>query len=125
MEGFAEGTILQDLQHVIGAERYWMGVLVGRMLVDEDEADRASIDALRDFRERVAGETVAWLEAASDEELNTPREMTTYGGQAATLVPARVVLRTQMHVFQHQGRVAAMCRRLGHPIPPGLDFPIR
>ena len=125
LEGFGEGTILMQLQHTIGAERYWIGVLQGEMLVDEDEADRASIDALRAFRERVAKDTVDCLEAASDEELNAAREMTTWGDQQVTLVPAHVVIRTQTHVFQHQGKVAAMCRLLGHPVPPGLDFPLR
>lgn len=125
LEGFGEGTILMQLQHAIGAERYWIGVLRGEMLVDEDEADRASIDALRAFRERVARDTVAWLEAASEEELDTAREMTTWGDQRVALAPARVVMRTQTHVFQHQGKVAAMCRLLGHPVPPGLDFPVR
>ena len=125
LEGFGAGTILRELQHTIGAERYWLGVLRGEMLVDEDEADRASIEALRAFRERVAKDTVAYLEAASDDEINARREVTTYGDRQVELVPAHVVMRTQTHVFQHQGRIGAMCRRLGHPVPAGLDFPLR
>lgn len=94
------------------------------MLVDDDEADHASIDALRAFRERVAGETLAHLRAASDAELNAPRELTTWGGKRVELVPAQVVIRTQTHVFQHQGQVSAMVRLLGHPVPAGLDYPL-
>lgn len=124
LEGFGYPTILEQLQHVIGAERYWIGVLHDQMLTDEDEADRASVDALRAFRERVVGETVAYLDSASDAELNTARTMTTWGDKVHDLVPAHVVLRTQTHVFQHQGQISAMCRLLGQPVPPGLDFPL-
>jgi len=124
IEGFGYPSIAEQLQHMIGAERYWVGVLRDRMLTDEDEADRASVEALRAFRKRVTDETAAYLDAASDAELNTRREMTTWGDKQVDLVPAHVLLRTQTHVFQHQGQVAAMCRLLGRPIPPGLDFPL-
>jgi uncharacterized damage-inducible protein DinB len=124
IDGFGYGTILLQLQHVIGAERYWFGVLEGRMLVDEDDADRVSIDTLRAFRERVVSASTAYLGAASDEELNTARTMTTWGDRQVELVPAHVVLRTQTHVFQHKGQIAAMCRLLGRPVPDGLDFPL-
>ena len=121
--GFGYPTILLQLQHVIGAEQYWVGVLHGEMLTDEDEADRASVAALTAFRERVAATTDAYLRAATDEQLNTAREMTTWGDKKVALVPARVVLRTQTHAYQHQGQVSAMCRLLGRPVPSGLDFP--
>ncbi len=124
LEGFGYATLLEQLQHVIGAERYWVGVLQGEMLTHEDEADRASVGALRAFRERVVRATRDYLDAATPEELNTAREMTTWGDKQVVLVPARVVIRTQTHVFQHQGQVAAMCRLLGRPVPRGLDFPL-
>lgn len=124
LEGFGYETILLQLHHMIGAEQYWIGVCRGEMLVDENEADFASIDALRAFRERVASATSEYLADASDEGLNTPREMTTWGDKVVELAPAYPVLRTQTHVFQHQGQVAAMARLLGRPIPAGLDFPI-
>jgi uncharacterized damage-inducible protein DinB len=122
--GLATGSILQHLHHVIGAEQYWLGVLRGELLVEEVEADRASVPALRAFRERVAAATIAWLATTSDAELNTPRAVTTWGGKEVTLVPAHAVVRTQTHVFQHQGHVAAMARLLGRPLPRGLDFPL-
>jgi len=56
--------------------------------------------------------------------LNAQHELTTWGDKQVQLVPARVILRTQTHLFQHQGQVAAMSRLLGRPIPPGLDFPM-
>ena len=124
LEGFGYSSLRLQLHHVIGAEQYWFGVLQGQMLVDEKEADYESMDALRAFHDRVTAQSVAWLEAASDEELSAPRDMTTWGDKKVRLVPARVVLRTQTHIFQHQGQIAAMCRLLGRPIPAGLDFPL-
>ncbi|MBZ0134950.1 MAG: DinB family protein [Planctomycetes bacterium] len=125
VEGFGYPCIRLQLHHVIGAEQYWVGVLHGLMLVDELEEDYASIDALRAFRERVAGVTHAYLQTADEAELNTARKMTTFGGHERELVPAHIILRTQTHIFQHQGQVGAMCRLLGRPIPPGLDFPVQ
>lgn len=125
LDGFGYPSIATQLQHVIGAEAYWIGVLRGEMLVEEDPADRASVDALRRYRERVASETEAYLASLSDAELSTPRRCVTWGGKEHDLVPAHVVLRTQTHAFQHQGQIAAMCRLLGRPVPAGLDFPLR
>ena len=122
LEGFGYPSIRLQLHHVIGAEEYWVGVLRGLMLVDENPADFASIDALRAYRARVAGVTGDYLRAATEAELNTPRTMTTWGRKQTELMPAHVILRTQTHFFQHQGQVAAMARLMGRPIPRGLDF---
>lgn len=122
--GFGYPTLLEQFQHVIGAEQYWVGVLNGQMLTDDDDADRASIDALRAFRERVFKVTAAYLGAASDDELSTARRVTTWGNKEVDLIPGNVVLRTQMHVFDHKGQIAPMSRQLGRPIHPGLDFPL-
>lgn len=124
LHGFGYGTIRLQLHHIISCERYWVGVLHGEMLVDERDEDRDSIAALRAFRERTFEATADYLAAASELELNTPREMTTWGAGDRSLVPAFVILRTQTHAYQHQGQVAAMCRLVDHPIPAGLDFPI-
>ena len=124
LDGFGYPNLFMQLHHVMGAERYWIGVLQGLMLVDEPEEERDSIAALRALRERVAEATRAYLRCASESELRTRREVTTWGEKRVALAPIHVLLRTQTHVFQHQGQVAAMCRLLGRPIPPGLDFPL-
>jgi uncharacterized damage-inducible protein DinB len=124
MEGFGYPTVLLQIHHVIGAEEYWIGVLQGLMLTEERASDHASVEALRAYRERVAATTRAYLTAATDEDLGRPREVVTWQQKRVAVVPGHVLLRTQTHVFQHQGQVAAMCRLLGRPIPPGLDFPL-
>ena len=124
LEGFGDATVLLQLHHVLGAEQYWIGVLEGKMLVDELETDHASIEALRAFRDRVTAATRAYLRATSERELGTAREVTTWGDRRVTVVPAHVLLRTQTHVFHHKGQVASMCRLLGRPVPQGLDYPV-
>ncbi len=122
--GFGYPSLRLQLHHMIGSEQYWIGVLQGELLVEENEADRASLAALRDFRARVAARTRGYLRAAPDDELNRVREVTTWQGKRVALAPAHALLRTQTHIFQHQGQVAAMARLLGRPVPPGLDFPL-
>lgn len=123
LEGFGYPTLRLQLHHVIGAERYWVGVIQGRVDAELDDGAYPTITALSAFREDVAAGTRAYLGAATQEELNTPRPMLTWGGREQVLAPARIILRTQTHVFQHQGQVVAMCRLLGSPAG-GMDFPI-
>ena len=120
---FGYPTVQRQLVHVIGAEHYWVGVLCG--IVDADDRDDRypTTVALEGWRAEVAAATDAYLRATSVEALNTPRAFTTWGGRAQVLVPARVLVRTVTHLFQHQGQVVAMCRRLGAPVT-GLDFPV-
>lgn len=124
LDGFGYPSLVLQLHHVLGAERYWIGVLQGLMLVDEPEEEKASIDALRDLCERVAETTRGYLAGASESELRTRREVNAWGPRRVAVTPMHVILRTQTHVYQHQGQVAAMCRLLGRPIPSGLDYPM-
>jgi len=124
LAGFGYPAMRVQLHHMAGAEEYWGGVLRGLMLVDERPEDMASLEALRAYRARVAATTTGYLRQASEAELNSKRKMTAWGPREIEVVPAHVILRTQTHIFQHQGQVAAMCRLLGRPIPPGLDFPL-
>lgn len=123
LPGFGYPTLRLQIHHELGAERYWIGVLAGKMIIDDDEALHPTISTLQSMRESVAATTVEYLRGASVEELNTPRTLLTWGNVERSLQPAHVVLRTQMHLYHHQGQVLAMCRLLGHP-RSGLDYPI-
>jgi uncharacterized damage-inducible protein DinB len=117
-------TVQLQLHHVITAERYWIGVLQGRMDVDEDQAEDPTVDSLEMLRKKVFTIGEEYLRGASEAELNTPRPMITWGNKERVLIPAHVVIRTQMHIYHHLGKVGAMCRFMGKPIPPGMDYPI-
>ncbi len=121
--GFGYPSVRLQLHHLIGAERYWIGVLQGRIDADEDAPDYPTIESLEAYREQVLAVTAAYLRAASVEELNTARPMMTWGNREQVLTPAHVIMRTLTHLYHHQGQIAAMCRLLGKA-PNGLGFPI-
>jgi uncharacterized damage-inducible protein DinB len=125
LPGFGYPTVRRQVIHVLGAQHYWMGVIRG--VVDaEDRDDRyPTVPSIEAWRAEVEAAATAYLGSASTEELNTPRAMTVWGGGQHVLAPARVVVRTLTHIYQHEGQVAAMCRLLGRPLPAGLDFPIK
>ena len=123
LDGFGYPTVRLQVHHEIGAEKYWVSVLENRMDADENDADYPTVASLETYREEVDAIAGNYLRGASVEELNTPRTMTTWGNRQRLLVPAQVVLRTQMHLYHHQGQILAMCRLLGKPAS-GLDYPI-
>jgi uncharacterized damage-inducible protein DinB len=123
LAGVGYPTVLGQLHHVIGAERYWLGVLEGRIDADDDSPAYPTVEALEALRARVGAATDAYLQAASVEELNAARPMMTWGQRERVLAPAQVILRILTHIFHHQGQLAAMCRLLGRPVG-GVDYPI-
>ena len=122
LDGFGYGTVRLQIHHIIGAQKYWLSVVQHCMDADENDADYPTIAALEAFRLEVYTTTQKYLGAASDEVLNSPQEMQIWGGKRPTLVPARVLMRTQTHIFHHMGQITAMCRLLGKPVPSGMDF---
>jgi uncharacterized damage-inducible protein DinB len=122
-DGFGYGTIQLQLHHMIGAEKYWVGVLEGRMDVDDDAPDYSTVGSLEAYRAEVFAATQAHLKAATVEQLDTARPMMTWGNKEKVLRPSHVITRTQTHIYQHQGQVLAMCRLFGKPCN-GLDYPI-
>lgn len=124
IEGFGDPTVREQLWHVISAEEYWVGVIQGKMLADENGDRFPDITALEAYRENVAATTASYLQSASDAELSGRRDMTTWGGNVNALVPAHILLRITTHIFQHQGQVLAMCRLMGKPGPGRTDFPL-
>jgi uncharacterized damage-inducible protein DinB len=122
-EGFGYPSIKLQLHHAIAGQKYWIGVLQGRMDVDEDPDAHFTMDDMMVYRESVRHSMERYLSAASTEELISARPMTTWGNIEKVLIPAHVVIRTLTHMYHHQGQVAAMCRLLGKPIEPGMDYP--
>jgi len=123
LDGFGYPTVLLQLHHEIGAEKYWVGVLQGRIDVDENISDYPTAKSLETYRQEIFSNTEAYLNSASEDELNTNRKMMTWGNNEKMLMPAHVFLRTQMHYYHHQGQILAMCRLFGKPAN-GFDFPI-
>ncbi len=124
IDGFGYPSVQLQLHHTIAAQKYWLGVIEGRMDVDDDPATDVTIDDLSGYRSQVAASVDAYLQSASSEELVSERLMITWGGRERALTPVHLIVRPLMHYFHHQGQVAAMCRILGMPVPPGMDYPL-
>jgi uncharacterized damage-inducible protein DinB len=124
LPGFGYPSLLQQLDHVIGAEEYWMLVVRGLYKEGEEGAGFTTVPDLDAYRARVAETTEAYMRSASEQELNTAREMWTWPGKMRPLVPAHICMRTMTHIYQHQGQMLAICRLMGRPSPGNLDFPL-
>lgn len=124
LKEYGDPTVRLQFHHAVGAEKYWIGVLQGRIDADDDDPKYPTIESLEAYRREVFAATEEYLKGASVEELNTPRAMITWGNKERVLIPAHVFIRTATHLYHHQGKIGAMCRLLGKPIPPGLDYPI-
>jgi uncharacterized damage-inducible protein DinB len=123
MSGFGYPSIRLQLHHVLAAERYWVGVLRGELLVDEDDANFPSAQDLERLRRTVAEGTRNWLAAQNPQALSTAVDCLVWGGAVRSLVPAAVLLRPMTHAHHHAGQVLAMIRLLGRE-PRGADLPI-
>ena len=124
MPEFNGASVRLALHHAIGAEKYWIGILQGRIDADDDADLYPTIESLEQYREATFASTQQYLRTASEGELNTPRTMEIWTGEKHLLHPGHVVMRTMTHIYHHQGQVAAMFRLLGSP-SPGFDYPIK
>lgn len=123
--GFGFDTVRRQLEHTIGAELYWQTVLTEGYHTEATLPDVSTLAALEAFRADRAARTRAYLEQASDAEVNTPREMVSDPGETRVLRPADVIVRIVTHIYNHQSQVLAMCRSLGHPNEHvDVDYPI-
>jgi len=124
MPEFNGTTIRLQLHHAIGAERYWVGVLQGRVDADEDDHLYPTLAAVEQFRHATFEATRKYVTNASLEELNTARPMKTWHGEEPMLYPGHVVMRTITHIYHHMGQVGSMLRLLGRE-SPGFNYPIK
>ena len=115
LDGFGFATIHRQLEHTLGAEVYWQTVVTKGYLQEAKLPQLPDVAALEAFRQRTAAITRAYLEHASDAELNSTREMISDPGKTRLLRPADVIMRIVTHIFHHQGQVLAMCRTIGKP----------
>jgi len=95
-----EPTVRLQLTHTIGAQRYWLGCLQGR--IEAEDPVLANIAEIEAFREGVAASVAGYLRSANEAELNTPRLVKTFHDERV-LMPARVIVRTKVPALQGSG----------------------
>ena len=125
LPGFGFPTVLRQLAHTIGAEVYWQTVVTRRYSEEATMPTLPDLAAVEAFRDQTASATRAYLERATEAELNSPRLMISDPGQTRLLRPADVIMRVVTHIFNHQGQVLVMCRSIGKPNEAiDLDYPV-
>src|SRR4029450_7927725 len=73
--GFGWSTVHRQLEHTIGAELYWQTVITRGYTEEATLPPLPDIAAIESFRARTAAVTRAYLEAATEAELQAKREM--------------------------------------------------
>jgi uncharacterized damage-inducible protein DinB len=117
LDGFGQPSVRDQLMHMLGAEERWVLRLQNLPLRAWASADFPTAAPLEPARERVAHQTLAYLERLPNAQLNTtlaerPRE---WIGELQS--PGFILHHVLTHAFHHKGQVVAMCRILGHPAP--------
>jgi uncharacterized damage-inducible protein DinB len=124
LEGFGYPTIVLQLEHLIGAEEYWIAVLGGNWNTEGSAPKEMTLPLLEEYRHRVAMNTVEFLRDWTTVMLSTPGEFGVWPeGELRRMLPAAVFMRTMTHQYQHRGQILAMCRLLGQPAP-ATDFSV-
>jgi uncharacterized damage-inducible protein DinB len=125
LAGFGFPTVLSQLEHTIGAEVYWQTVVTRGYTEEATLPNLPDVATMETFRQQTASVTRVYLNRASNEELNSARQMISDPGQTRVLRPADVIMRVVTHIFNHQGQVLAMCRAIGKPNTTyDLDYPL-
>lgn len=123
IDGFGSASVMLQLHHIIGAQKYWFSVLEGRIDVDEDP-ESGTVDEMVAYYQSVRKAVEQHLQSTTSEALTTPRVMMTWGNVEKELVPVHIIFRTITHQYHHMGQIMAMCRIMGKPVEPGMDYPI-
>jgi uncharacterized damage-inducible protein DinB len=115
LDGFGFPTLRGQLEHISGAEAFWVHVLLGKPWEHWPFDEVPSMEELRrsfDVSYELMRDCISSL---GDAELAVPREMAFPGGGTGRFSPALVVHHVVTHSFHHKGQVVAMCRLLGYP----------
>ncbi len=116
-------TLMGTLNHIVGVDEYYVGVLHGQTDGDERWAAFRSAATLPELaqRQRASDERlIAWLDAADgaalDQRVRMPRDQGRWQVDAA----AHVLAHLFMHQTHHRGQVHAMLSATA-VAPPQLD----
>ena len=116
-------TILGTLNHILGVDEYYIGVLHG----ESDGAERwAAFQPARTLAELALRQAasderlIAWLNTADDAALEATVQMPRGGGRIQRDAAAHMLAHLFMHQTHHRGQVHAMMAGTRVP-PPQLD----
>ena len=117
LPGFGSPSLRQQVVHIFNCEGFWVHTLQGLPFRDRTPAGCVTVADARALQQEVSVQTLAYLSALTDEQLNADRELRFPDGDVAVRTPALVLHHVLTHAFHHKGQIVAMCRLLGHPAP--------
>jgi len=116
----ADPQLLDLLHHVLLANRFWLRSVLDQPFVLEDEARPAlSIDALAERYAGTQAAEAAWLERATEADLD--RTLTNELIPGGVCSVAQAFMQVCLHSHGHRAQAAALLRRHGGT-PPGTEF---
>ena len=117
LQGFGFPSIRAQVVHLLNCEGFWVHILQGIPFQDRDPADYHTAGDARLLERQMSAQTLRYLDALSEEQLNSNVELHFPDGDIAVRTPALVLHHVLTHAFHHKGQVVAMCRLLGYPAP--------
>ena len=116
-------SIIETLNHILGVDGYYIGVLHGATDGDRRWDDFRPATELADLAARQAASDerlIAWLQAADDAALEAPVQMPRGNGRIQRDAAVHMLAHLFMHQTHHRGQVHAMLSST-RVKPPQLD----
>ena len=112
------------LNHLLLVEQVWLGRLKGVPFVVNGLDEEIETDRARLFHRQIASscEIAAYVDASTDEVLDSDLEFTLLSGGSAVLQRSAVVHTLFTHGTHHRGQVTTVLTQLGLDAPV-LDYP--
>lgn len=117
LPNFGSSSIRKQVIHIFNCEGFWISVLQRLNYVDRSPDDFPAVTDAVLLQQQVSLRTLQYLEALSDERLNTGTVLKFSDGDQAVRTPALILHHVFTHAFHHKGQIVAMCRQLSHPAP--------
>lgn len=104
------------LNHLLLADRVWLGRFIGQPFVFTSLAQElyADFDELRHEREKTDADLQAWLHTMSEEKLAAPFTYTNLQGQQGTFVLWLLVTHVFNHQTHHRGQLTTLLNQSGY-----------
>ncbi len=116
-------SIMATLNHILGVDLYYVGVLHGQTDGQQRWADFQPAGTLAELAERQSHSDerlIAWLDAADDAALDATVHMPRGGGRIQRDAAAHMLAHLFMHQTHHRGQVHTMMSGT-RVAPPQLD----
>ncbi len=117
---YSSGGIQATFAHLLGADRFWRGVLSGSMEIAEDILDETSLDGLIAWNESERVNWSKYIAGLDDDKLveRVERELP-FGNFSFTL--GQAMQHVILHGLQHHTEIAQLLTEVGHS-PGDVDY---